>query len=124
MGRGFLDVPMPKDKNLKSFGPARVCVVDERITLEESQELAKNETADPPFPSPSSQQKTLMEGFFLQKCDLLTADKTILATTRMVGDVAKEHFVPLPETAPKNRWPCRFAMTTPNGLTLFVGRRW
>ena len=96
-GQGFLGRADAKDKNLKSFGPARVCVRDGTTTLKNLQELAKNEYPDL-IPVPFQSAKTLMEGFFLQKCDLLTADKTILATTRMVGDVAKEHFVLLPET--------------------------
>ena len=99
-GQGFLGRTDAKDKNLKSFGPARVCVRDGTTTLKNLQELAKNEYPDL-IPVPFQSAKTLMEGFFLQKCDLLTADKTILATTRMVGDVAKEHFVLLPETVSK-----------------------
>ena len=99
-GQGFLAHADAKGKNLESFGPAKVCVRDGTTTLKKLQELAQSDYPDL-VPIPFQSAKTLMEGFFLRKCDLLTADRTILATTRMASGMAKEYFVFLPETVSK-----------------------
>lgn len=99
-GQGFLAHAGSGATDLKSFGPAKVCVRDGTTTLQNMQELAKTTYPDLTL-IPFQSAKTLMEGFFLQKCDLLTADKTILATTRLASGAPKEHFVFLPEVVSK-----------------------
>jgi len=99
-GQGFLAHADAKAHDLKSFGPAKVCVRDGTTTLHNLRELAKGPYPDL-IPVPFQSAKTLMEGFFLRKCDLMTADRTILATTRLASGAAKEHFVLLPEIISK-----------------------
>lgn len=99
-GQGFLAHADAKAKDLKSFGPAKVCVRDATTTLQNLQELTKSAYPDL-TPVTFQSAKTLMEGFFLRKCDLMTADRTILATTRLASGVAKERFVLLPEIVSK-----------------------
>lgn len=99
-GQGFLAPADAKAKDLKSFGPAKVCVRAGTTTLQNLQELAKG--AYPGLvPVPLQSAKGLMEGLFLRKCDLMTADRTILATARVASGVPKEQFVFLPETVSK-----------------------
>lgn len=99
-GQGFLVHADAKARDLKSFGPAKVCVRDETTTLHNLQELTKG--AYPGLsPVTFHSAKTLMEGFSLRKCDLMTADRTILATTRVVSGVDKDRFVFLPEIVSK-----------------------
>ena len=99
-GQGFLAHADAKAKDLKSFGPAKVCVRDATTTLQNLQELTKGAYPDL-IPLAFQSAKGLMEGFALRKCDLMTADRTILATTRVVSGVDKEHFVLLPEIVSK-----------------------
>ena len=99
-GQGFLAPIDAEGKDLKSFGTARVCVRDGTTSLRNLQELARG-----PYPNiiPLSFQsvKTLMESFFLQKCDIVTSDRTILASLRLAGGMSKEHFVLLPDIVSK-----------------------
>lgn len=99
-GQGFLAHTDARGKDLKSLGPARVCVRDATTTLLNLQELTKGPYPDL-TPVTFQSAKSLMEGFFLRKCDLMTADRTILATTRLSSGMDKEHFVLLPELVSK-----------------------
>jgi general L-amino acid transport system substrate-binding protein len=99
-GQGFLAHADAKAKDLKSFGPAKVCVRDATTTLSNLQELTKGAYPEL-IPVTFQSAKSLMEGFSLRKCDLMTADRTILATTRVVSGVDKDHFVLLPEIVSK-----------------------
>ena len=99
-GQGFLAHADAKAKDLKSFGRAKVCVREGTTTLQNLQDLIKG-----PYPNliPVTFQsaKGLMEGLSLRKCDLMTADRAILATTRLISGVTKDHFVFLPEIVSK-----------------------
>ena len=99
-GQGFLVHADAKARDLKSFGPAKVCVRDATTTLQNLQELTNGAY---PHLSPVTfhSAKTLMEGFSLRKCDLMTGDRTILATTRVISGVDKDDFVLLPEIVSK-----------------------
>lgn len=99
-GQGFLVHADAKARDLKSFGPAKVCVRDATTTLQNLQELT---TGAYPQLSPVTfhSAKTLLEGFSLRKCDLMTGDRTILAATRVVSGVDKHDFVLLPEIVSK-----------------------
>ncbi len=99
-GQGFLVHADAKARDLKSFGPAKVCVRDATTTLQNLLELTKGAYPDL-SPVIYHSAKTLMEGFSLRKCDLITGDRTILATTRVVSGVDKDDFVFLPEIVSK-----------------------
>lgn len=99
-GQGFLAHAGAKAKDLKSFGHAKVCVREGTTTLQNLQELIKG--AYPNLtPVTFQSAKGLMEGLSLRKCDLMTADRTILATTRLTSGVTKDSFVFLPEVVSK-----------------------
>ncbi len=98
-GQGFLAHADSKAKNLKSFGHAKVCVREGTTTQQNLQELIKGTYPDL-TPVTFQSAKGLMEGLSLRKCDLMTADRAILATTRLSsGD--KDRFVFLPEIVSK-----------------------
>lgn len=95
-GQGFLAHAGAKAKDLKSFGSAKVCVREGTTTLQNLQELIKGAYPDL-IPVTFQSAKGLMEGLSLRKCDLMTADRAILATTRLSSGLPKDHFVLLPE---------------------------
>ena len=99
-GQGFLAHAGAKAKDLKSFGRAKVCVREGTTTLQNLQELIKGAYPDL-IPVTFQSAKGLMEGLSLRKCDLMTADRAILATTRLTSGATKDSFVFLPETVSK-----------------------
>lgn len=99
-GQGFLTHADAKAKNLKSFGRAKVCVREGTTTQQNLQELIKGAYPDL-VPVAFQSAKGLMEGLSLRKCDLMTADRSILATARLTSGVSKDRFVFLPETVSK-----------------------
>ncbi|SDI41801.1 amino acid ABC transporter substrate-binding protein [Propionivibrio dicarboxylicus] len=99
-GQGFLTHADTKAKDLKSFGRAKVCVREGTTTLQNLQELIKGAYPDL-IPVTFQSAKGLMEGLSLRKCDLMTADRAILAATRLSSGVNKDRFVFLPEIVSK-----------------------
>ena len=99
-GQGFLARADAKAKDLKSFGHAKVCVREGTTTQQNLQELIKGAYPDL-LPVTFQSAKGLMEGLSLRKCDLMTADRAILATTRLSSGANKESFVFLPEIVSK-----------------------
>lgn len=99
-GQGFLARADAKAKDLKSFGHAKVCVREGTTTQQNLQELIKGAYPDL-TPVTFQSAKGLMEGLSLRKCDLMTADRAILATTRLSSGANKESFVFLPEIVSK-----------------------
>jgi len=99
-GQGFLAHAGAKAKDLQSLGRAKVCVREGTTTHRNLLELIKGPYPDL-IPVPFQSAKGLMEGLSLRKCDLLTADRSILAGTRLASGMPKEHFVLLPEIVSK-----------------------
>lgn len=99
-GQGFLSHADAKAKDLKSFGSAKVCVREGTTTQQNLQELIKSAYPNL-IPVTFQSAKGLMEGLYLRKCDLMTADRAILATTRLSSGATKERFVFLPEIVSK-----------------------
>lgn len=99
-GQGFLVRADSKFKDLKSIGSAKVGVREGTTTQQNLMELIK--TQYPKLvPVPLQSAKGLIESLALRKCDMLTADRTILLTTRVTNGLDKEEFVLLPEIVSK-----------------------
>lgn len=99
-GQGFLVRADSKIKDLKSVGSAKVGVRDGTTTHQNLLELIKGSYPNL-IPVPLQSAKGLIESLSLRKCDLLTADRTILLTTRVVSGLDKKQFVLLPEIVSK-----------------------
>lgn len=99
-GQGFLARADAKFKDLKSVGSVKVGVRDGTTTHQNLLELIKG-----PYPKlipvPLQSAKGLIESLALRKCDLLTADMTILLTSRVSSGLDKNEFVLLPEIVSK-----------------------
>lgn len=99
-GQGFLAPADAKAKDLKSFGTAKVAVREGTTTHQNLLELIKG-----PYPNliplPLQSAKGLIESLALRKCDMMTADRTILLTSRVANGMDKEQFVLLPEVVSK-----------------------
>jgi len=99
-GQGFLAHAGGKAKDLKSFGRAKVCVREGTTTHRNLQDLTRGPYPDL-TPVTFQSAKGLMEGLSLRKCDLITADRSILAGARLASGMPKENFVLLPEIVSK-----------------------
>jgi len=99
-GQGFLVRADSKIRDLKSIGSAKVGVRDGTTTHQNLLELIKG-SYPKLIPVPLQSAKGLIESLALRKCDLMTADRTILLTTRITSGLDKEEFILLPEIVSK-----------------------
>lgn len=99
-GQGFLARADAKFKDLKSVGSVKVGVRNGTTTHQNLLELIKGPYTKL-IPVPLQSAKGLIESLALRKCDLLTADMTILLTTRVTSGLNKDEFVLLPEIVSK-----------------------